>query len=352
MSVDGIQAGLLASIPDKYQKTVGFPAHVMTRAMAIGLDAAESKIAAARAQLDPANLDGAALEQFIYYRTGQSRVQATFATGSVTVTGTGNITAGDLFQTAGGVQFRAGESVAVNGTANVLVSCVTPGAAGNVAAETITQMPVQLPGISAATNPLPMTGGYDAETDESLMERFLTHLQNPATSGNALQYIEWARSVGGVGKVKCFPLAQGANTVDLVLVDANGKPAGAELVAAVQAYIDPGSTGEGAGVAPIGAHCYVSAAQALPVAVGVSVKMLPGAGQEATTQAIRDATQGYFSSIAFTQDYVSLARLGEAILGAAGVLDYESLTLNGNVANISVSARQAAVLGEVTVTYV
>ena len=80
--------------------------------------------------------------------------------------------------------------------------------------------------------------------------------------------------------------------------------------------------------------------------------MLPGAGQEATTQAIRDAAKGYFSSIAFAQDYVSLARLGEAILGAAGVLDYESLTLNGSVANISVGARQAAVPGEVTVTYV
>lgn len=352
MSVDSIHAGLLAGIPDSYQKSVGFPTWVLLRAMAIGLDAAEQEIETARAALDPATLTGTALEQFIYYRTGQSRVQATFAAGSVTVTGTGTITAGDLFSTAGGVQFRAGETVAVDGEAEVLVSCVTPGAIGNVAAATITQMPVQIPGISAVTNSQPIAGGYDAEDDKSMLERFLTRLQNPPNGANAWQYREWALEVPGVGDARVFPLGHGANTVDVVVIDSDGKPAGSDLVAEVQEYIDPDSAGEGRGKAMIGAHCYVSAAEAVAVSVSVSVRRITGAAEDGTTQAVTDAVAAYLRSVAFQQNYVSYARIGEAILGAAGVQDYENLKVNGAVANVTVTERQVAVPGEVTITYV
>ncbi|MDD6937032.1 MAG: baseplate J/gp47 family protein [Clostridiales bacterium] len=352
MSVDSIHAGLLAGIPDSYQKTVGFPTWVLLRAMAIGLDTAEQEIETARAALDPATLTGTALEQFIYYRTGQSRVQATFSAGSVTVTGTGTITAGDLFSTAGGVQFRAGETVAVDGTAQVLVSCMTPGAAGNVAAATITQMPVQIPGISAVTNPQPITGGYDAEDDKSLLERFLTRLQNPPNGANAWQYREWALEVPGVGDARVFPLGHGENTVDVVVIDSDGKPAGSDLVDEVQEYIDPDSAGAGQGKAMIGAHCYVSAAEAVAVSVSVSVRRITGAAEDGTTQAVTDAVAAYLRSVAFQQNYVSYARIGEAILGAAGVQDYENLKVNGAVANVTVTERQVAVPGEVTITYV
>ncbi|MBS7225481.1 MAG: baseplate J/gp47 family protein [Clostridiaceae bacterium] len=125
----------------------------------------------------------------------------------------------NLFETAGGVQFRAGESIEVKGTAEVLVSCVTAGAAGNVAASTVTAMPVQIAGISAVTNPEPMTGGYDAESDKSLMERFLNQLQHPATSGNAWHYSEWAHEVAGVGEV----IGHGAGTVDVTVLGSDGK---------------------------------------------------------------------------------------------------------------------------------
>lgn len=351
MSVDSIQGELLREIPDSYQKTAGFPTWTMTRAMSLGLDAAEREIAAAREKLDPENLSGQELEQFIYYRTGQSRVQATFAAGKVTVTGNGTVSAGDLFETAGGIQFRAGESVQVKGTAEVLVSCVTAGAAGNVAASTVTAMPVQIAGISAVTNPEPMTGGYDAESDKSLMERFLNQLQHPATSGNAWHYSEWAHEVAGVGEVKVFPLGHGAGTVDVVVLGADGKPASSEVVKQVQDYIDPGSRGDGMGAAPIGAKCYVSAAAALTVAVSVTIHTLPGSEQSAVTQAVKDSLAAYLAGIAFRQDYVSYAKMAETILGTAGVKDLENLRLGGGTANVPVGERQAAVLGEVNVQY-
>ena len=177
MSVDSIHAALLAQIPDSYQKTTGFPTWMLTRAMAHGLAEGESAITKAQQNLDPENLHGDDLTHYVFTRTGQERREAVFASGMLTVSGEGIIQAGDLFETEGGIQFRAAETVIVSGTANVPVFCVTPGAAGNVAAGTVCKMPVQLPGIDSITNPLPMTNGFDAETDAELLERFLERLQ-------------------------------------------------------------------------------------------------------------------------------------------------------------------------------
>ena len=110
-----------------------------------------------------------------------------------------------------------------------------------------------------------MTGGYDAETDDSLRARYYVAVLTPATSANKNQYVAWAESVPGVGGAKCYPLANGANTVGICIIDSNHQPASAELVAAVQVYIDPGSAGIGEGAAPIGAYCTVTSATGLAI---------------------------------------------------------------------------------------
>lgn len=53
--------------------------------------------------LDPVNLTGDDLDAYIYPRTGQVRNAATKAVGVLTVTGSGTIAAGDLFESTGGV---------------------------------------------------------------------------------------------------------------------------------------------------------------------------------------------------------------------------------------------------------
>lgn len=351
MSVDSIQAILLDSISDKYQKTAGYPMWMLTRAMALGLDSGDTAIQQTAEKLDPENLSGAELEQYIYYRTGQSRTQAVIASGTVTVTGKGEITAGNLFVTDGGVLFESGDTVTVDGSADVRVSCMTEGTIGNVPAGAICKMPVQIPGITSVTNAAPTDGGYDAESDADLLERFITHLQNPPNGANAWQYREWATNFAGVGDAKIFPLGHGDGTVDVVLIGTDGKPASETLVRQVQNYIDPGSNGFGEGAAPIGAACYVSAATARSLNVAARIKLLDDAEQEATTKAVTESLENYLKKIAFKQTYVSLARLGEAILDAAGVADYESLTVDGATSNVQLSARQVAVLGNLAVTY-
>ena len=125
--------------------------------------------------------------------------------------------------------------------------------------------------------------------------------------------------------------------------------------------IDPDSQGIGEGEAPIGAYCYVSAASSLTVDLSLNVTALEGAEQGDVTEAIKTAVadylkeetlEAYTPAISGEKGYrVSYARIGSAILDTEGVEDYENLTVNGGTGNLSIPAKYAAVLGEVTVSY-
>lgn len=342
---------MLDAVPDSYQKTIGFPTYDILAAADIRVEETQARLEAAEKRLDPETLTGADLDAYIYPRTGQVRNPATYAVGTVQVTGTGTVSKGDLFESGGGVQFAATDTVAVNGSATVPIRCAQAGAVGNLAAGSITMMPVQIAGIVSVSNSDTTTDGYDAETDAAYYARFLLRLQTPPTSGNQYHYRSWALEVSGVGGVQVYPLGHGDYTVDVVLIDTEGKPASSLLVQEVQQHIDPESKGVGEGEAPMGAYCYVSAATAVPLTLSLTVTAMPGAVQSEVTQAIETAVAAYLKSIAFASDYVSYAKIAAVILDAPGVKDYEGLTVNGGTANIPIAARQAAVLGEVTVTY-
>ncbi|HJA49079.1 MAG TPA: baseplate J/gp47 family protein, partial [Candidatus Agathobaculum intestinipullorum] len=260
MSASDILQTLLDGMPDSYQKTVGYPTHDLLAAAALRMQGTDAEVAAMRAALDPENLAGSDLDRYIFPRAGLERRQATFATGVLTVTGTGTVQQGALFESGGGIQFAASETVSITGEGQVRVTCRVDGAAGNLPVHSITQMPVTLQGISACDNPEPTAGGYDEEDDAAYYARYLLKIRTPATSGNIYHYQSWALEVAGVGAVQVFPLARGPGTVDIVLIDNTGQPAPPDLVQAVQDYIDPGGTGEGYGQAPIGAQCQVEAA--------------------------------------------------------------------------------------------
>lgn len=166
-----ILTDLLAAMPDSYQKTVGYPTHDLLAAAALRMEGTDAEVAAMRAALDPENLTGGDLDRYVFPRAGLERRQATFATGVLTVTGTGTVQQGDLFESKGGIQFAASETVAITGEGKVRVTCRVDGAAGNLPAHSITQMPVTLQGISACDNPEPTTGGYDEEDDAAYYAR-------------------------------------------------------------------------------------------------------------------------------------------------------------------------------------
>ena len=299
------------NLPGEYEKTPGYLLWDISEAVGQEMDLQDDEIRNTRELFDVDNLTGEMLERFIRQRKGIVRKAATRAAGQLQVQGFGTVVEGDLFETEHGVQFTAKETVTIDGMGIVTIEAVEGGNVGVVGANTITQMPVTLEGITLCNNPEATEGGYDAETDDSLRNRYYTKLRTPDSGANKYAYRNWALEVPGVGDAEVFPLGRGANTVDVVIVDTDRLPASSDLVDDVQAYIDPDSSGRGEGRAMMGAHCYVSSA---------------------------------------TGQVINLTG-NNAILETAGVLDVENLTVNGGTANVAVAERSVAVLGTAVFTY-
>ena len=348
MSASEILDKMLSAMPESYQKTIGFPTYDLLAAVSLRMEGTDEAIDEAKQQLDPENLHDSALDRYIYPRSGLERKAATFAHGSLTVTGTGTVEQGTLFESGGGVQYYATETVAIEGEGTVPVTCTVDGTAGNLPAHSVTQMPVAVQGIASCDNPEPIGGGYAEESDSEYYARYLLRLRTPATSGNIYHYQQWALEVAGVGHVKVFPRVQGVNTVDVVIADNAGQPADTALVKAVQEYIDPESEGAGRGQAPIGAQCFVSAAAEKKIAIACKVFKSDTAEAGSVTAAVKAAVAGYLEGTEFVQAY---AQIAAAILSADGVVDFEGLAVGGGTSNIAVGERECPVLGEVTITY-
>ncbi len=225
------------------------------------------------------------------------------------------------------------------------LTCETSGIAGNLSSGEL--LPVDYAsGLAAARVTAIITYAEDEETDEALRERTLTKIQNPSTSGSANDYLLWALSVQGVGDAKVFPLWNGNGTVKAVIIGTDKKAAGSGIVSAVAAFIES--------VRPIGASVTVESAAELTINISVSVVKSSGYTLAQVTENITAAIEEYLSSTAFKQGSVSFARIGNAILDAAGVLDYSALSVNGGTSNIPVSLTagrcQTPVIGTVTVT--
>lgn len=351
-SVESVHEELLANVDNRYQKTEGFPVWDILKAMAFGIYQLWLKVFDIEAKQNVDNLTGSELERFVYQRKGLSRKEATFAVGAITVTGEGFIGEGTIFSTAGGIEFESIEDVTVNGEAIVNVVCTEAGAIGNLPAMSICEMPVTIQGIVSGCNLEPTRDGYDAETDTSLRERYYEALREPVTSGNIYHYKKWAKEVSGVGDVKVFPLWQGDNTVQVVIIDDNSLVPEQELVDRVQEYIDPDGDGTGAGQAPVGAYCTVTAAEALNINVNVNLIITSVADIELVTSDIKVKIIDYLSSIAFVNDYVSIAKIGDLILQVDGVEDYDTLTVNGIANRIPIPEKSVAVLGEVVINVI
>lgn len=346
--MDEIFKLLLDHIDNKYDKTEGYLVHDLLKSVAMLLTDLDIKVTDVEQMLNVDNMTGQLLEQFVSQRKGIKRTPATFATGKLLVTGNGTVNVGDLFETKNGVQFEASETMTISASGLVSIQCRQLGVIGNIPANQITQMPITIPGITDVTNPAATKDGYEAESDASLKERYYIAMQTPPTSGNVYHYLQWAKEVPGVGDAKVFSLERGDNTVEVVIIDQLDLPATPALVSAVQEHIDPGSKGLGYGAAPIGARCYVVAAEGLPLNINVAVVKSPGYEDAAIINNIKLTINNYLTSIAFVSDYVSYAKLGEAIINSEGVEDYNELKVNGGTSNVDVGPKQVAVLGGVT----
>lgn len=272
--------------------------------------------------------------------SGIERRSARKAIGKITVYGRGTLPVGSLFTTIAGTQFITTEDVEINDNAEVDVIAVEPGDNGNVAPETIINIPMSIPGITRVVNMEETYNGYDEEDDETLRERTLEHVRNPGTSGNPRHYIEWATSVSGVGAARCIRTWNGPNTVKVVIIDSNYEEASDELVQEVADYIEERRT----------VNAIVTVVSAQPVVIDVTVEAVGLVDEEYLTTLIKE----YFIALerkawsSTKPPAVILTRIGTLVLDA-GAEDYNSILLNGDVRNIALTLDELPKLGKVII---
>ena len=278
--------------------------------------------------------------------SGVIRKSAVKATGVITVKGTGKVPKGSLFATVdGAVKFITTQSATIKDSGDIPIEAVYAGASGNAGAGLITKIPMSIAGINSVSNDEPTTGGYDEETDEALLERYLTHVRTPGTSGNPAHYVEWALSVPGVGAAGCIRTWNGPDTVKVIIVDSNYQEAPAQLVKQVFDYIES--------VRPFNAIVTVVSATVKPINVTADVVGIVDVNsyRKAVTEYFTRLEKTSMKNYSFTSNrknvYVSLAQLGAMLLDC-GADDYDNLKLNGEMKNIPLLDEELPSLGTVS----
>lgn len=179
----------------------------------------------------------------------------------------------------------------------------------------------------------------DGEDDDSLRQRTLKKLSGSPTSGNADHYIQWCCSVPQVLRAKVFPLKRGPGTVDVTIVDADGRAPDEELLSAAQAVVDAQR--------PVGVDAKVTAPTETPIQISASVTLMDGAQIETVTAQLQTEMTEFLKEIALNTQTVSYAKALRLLLDCAGVADVTGFTLNGSGESLVLDEDTVGMCGEI-----
>lgn len=290
---------------------------------------------------------------------GIIRTPSTKATGKVTVVGEPGTTvpAGTRFATPSdnvteSIEFESTEDVVIgeSGEAAIDVIAVEEGAQGNVEAGNISLVIPAVNGVTAVNNKEAMSGGYEEESDESLLQRVLEDSRKTEGDGNVDDYIAWSKEISGVGNVLVEPQWQGPGTVRVVILDQNGNAASEDLIDAVQEHLDPGQKGIGEGKAPVGAKVTVETAKVILIETTIpDITAESGYSIEQAKENAEKALKEYLNSINPGGEII-VKEAEAVIINAPGVRKFGDLLLNGSREDILISTTELADLGRVVFT--
>lgn len=268
------------------------------------------------------------------------------ATAELIITGADGvaIAKGKRFLTASGLEYAVIVPGTIeDGAAAVTVEAAEVGAKYNQPPGRITIQMESQSGIAAVESGA-SGGGADAESLESLVNRYHLYIQKPATSANVYQYERWALSVDGVGGVRILPLVNGPGTVGVVLAGPQLLPVDSDTVARCKEYLDSQRPADAADL-------LVSSAVGVPVAV-TAVVQVSGATTKADVADILKKTLAEYcrNSVAFKAVDLPYAKVGYLLMGIEGVEDYSNLLLNGAQSNVALTLEQVPVVETVALS--
>lgn len=341
MTVNEIVEWMLSDVPPNYDVSEGSFFYDMIYPTAVQIYLIQTKVTSLIDEAFALTATGDYLDRKVAEQ-GLVRRAAGFARGMIEIIGNaGEVVRAGSKVAAENILYNIDETVSIpsNGVVTVSATCVVGGNIGNVKAGEINRLPITLPGIKSIINEDDFTGGYDAESDDELRERYIEKVSRPNASGNKNDYIAWAKEVSGVGDVQVIPLWNGPGTVKVVITDSNTQPADEELIAEVSAHIEENR--------PIGAD--VTVASAAPLTINVSAKLVKDSSLNVQSD-MENALKDYLSEYALEKEYVSYARIGSLILSITGIEDYSELKINNGTANVEIPDGAVPVLGSVTLT--
>ena len=242
-------------------------------------------------------------------------------------------------ESSSSIEFALDEEVIIpaSGVSTVPVTAVAGGIASNTKAGTVTLMSKPIEGIIKIYNEQDITGGTDAEDNETYRQRIMEAYENEGASyiGNDADYKRWAKEVTGIGDCIVVPTWNGPGTVKLVLVDSNGRPANDRLVQEVYDYIVSPNDREKRLMPTGSADLTVVAADTK--LISYSCKRLVIDNTTTPEQVITDfkaAVMNYYSE-AKSNNIIRYNRVHAILTGVPGVLDFVDLKINGEESNIS-----------------
>ncbi|BBI31460.1 baseplate J/gp47 family protein [Cohnella abietis] len=278
-------------------------------------------------------------------------VQITGVNGTEIPVGTLVATPADIITGTVSIEYATTASAILNsqGEASVSIKAVEAGVAGNVPSGAVSIFVNSLAGVFSVGNVNALTGGLVAESDESLLARYLIKVRQPGTSGNKADYMQWALETSGVSRAQVEPLWNGPGTVRVFLLDENKRAPNPAIVNNVQEYISPGS-GNGEGKAPIGASVTVTSAVEVPIHISVKLTLASGATLNEVEHTFKEGLKDYLEQLAFIDPLVRNNRIAAILLDIPRIVDFTNLTVNGGSNNIDLSLGEVAVIGTVSMS--
>ncbi len=241
---------------------------------------------------------------------GIYRNKAEKAVGTVTFSGSGTVPEGTQLENSQGTTYK---TTAESAAGSAPIEAVTGGAAGNAEAGMELALVSPVPGVLSTATAGELTGGADAEGDESLRERLLYRQKNPPKAGTKADYVAWAKQVTGVTRAWCTSQEMGLGSVTVrFMTDGmteDGIP-NETMIARVKAEIEENM--------PVTTILYVAAP--VPKSLDITLDITPD------TEAIRAKIESSIESVVLTEAQpggpILLTSIDRAISNVSDVTSY------------------------------
>ena len=194
--------------------------------------------------------------------------------------------------------------------------------------------------VSYIENEKDFSGGIEIEGDEQLRARIFEQAKNPATTGNAQDYINWCKEIDGIENVTVKPLWNGVNTVKLIVSDKDKKPVSQSILQKCNEYIQS--------IRPILAN--VTVVNPSIFNVDISITFYTTYKLEDIQDEVKEITIEYLKGCS---DKIQLNRLGAEYLSIEGIIDYGNFIVNDSSNSIvTIQENSVAVLNKLTINIV